>query len=139
GLAAMSRPEVSYSLTELPAGMTHDYAAAAAPVPWLGGDVGFAFTHLAQPGLDLVTSGNQNVGTFAPHSEAYALSYAHRFKLEDLLPDSSSNLSLDREWRLPGADRPLVEDAPPSGGVVDAGLALKAVDENLGTRSASTF
>jgi hypothetical protein len=108
GMAGMTGPEATYSLSQLPAGLTHNYAAVAAPVARLGGDLGFAFTSLLQPGLDLVTASDQNVGTFSPHSEAYALAYARRFSLG-------------------GA------------GVLDAGLAAKLVEENLGTRSAGTF
>lgn len=115
GLAALKSPEAGYSLTQLPAGISHNYAAAAAPSALLKGDIGVAFTSLTQPGLDLVTASNQTVGSFAPHSEAYALSYAHRFALG-------------------GA-----ASAPPVAGTLDAGLAIKYIDENLGTRAASTF
>lgn len=140
GLATLTGPEVSYSLTQLPAGMTHDYAAAAVPVPWLLGDVGFAFTHLAQPGLDLVTASNQTVGSFAPHSESYAFAYAHRFELGDSDLSVEERDPVDREWKLVGADQPLAEETSRwMSGVVDIGLSAKAVDENLGTRSASTF
>ena len=136
GLAAMTSPEASYSITELPASITHNYAAVGAPVPWLSGDLGFAFTSLTQPALDLVTASNQNVGSFAPHSESYALAYAHRFNL-----DASSDLPLDREWNVPGGERPLEDagDRPLVHGTLDAGVSAKYVEENLGTRSASTF
>jgi hypothetical protein len=141
GLAAMTGPEATYSLTQLPAGITHDYAAVAAPVSWLHGDLGFAFTELAQPSLDLVTASNQNVGTFSPHSEAYALSYAHRFNLEGSREEAP--IRMDREWNMPGAERPLDEpessSMPSITGILDAGLAVKLIDESLGTRSASTF
>jgi hypothetical protein len=140
GLATLTGAEAAYSLTQLPAGITHDYAAVAVPVPWLKGDLGFAFTHLAQPGLDLVTASNQTVGTFAPHSEAYALAYAHRFKLDGSDWNLDRDDKLDREWRLSGGEQPLAEEAPKwLSGAVDVGLAVKAIDENLGTRSASTF
>jgi len=137
GLAAMSSPEATYSITQLPASITHNYAAVGAPVPWLNGDLGFAFTSLTQPSLDLVTASNQTVGSFAPHSEAYALAYAHRFNLND----SSDTLPLDREWNIPGGERPLTEtgDRPLVTGTLDAGLSAKYIEENLGTRSASTF
>lgn len=140
GLATLKGPEADYSLTQLPAGITHNYAAAAAPSSLLNGDVGVAFTSLTQPALDLVTASNQTVGAFAPHSEAYALSYAHRFNLG--ADASSQSPQLDRQWLLPGAERPLGDDAtsaPPIAGILDAGLAVKYIDENLGTRAASTF
>jgi hypothetical protein len=142
GLAATSAPEATYSLTQLPASLTHSYAAVSAPVSWLAGDVGFAFTELSQPSLDLVTASNQTVGSFSPHSEAYSLAYAHRFRLDG---SSEAPLRLDREWSLPGAERPMNDDAssgmslPSITGTLDAGLAVKLVDENLGTRSASAF
>ncbi|NNN04526.1 MAG: hypothetical protein HKL90_01360 [Elusimicrobia bacterium] len=141
GLAAMKAPEADYSITQLPAGITHNYAAAAAPSSLLDGDIGVAFTSLTQPGLDLVTASNQTVGSFAPHSEAYALSYAHRFVLGGA-GASSDSPNLDREWILPGAERPLGDDAgsgPLVAGILDAGIAVKYIDENLGTRAASTF
>ncbi len=140
GMAAMKSPEADYSLTQLPAGIMHNYAAAAAPSSFLHGDVGVAFTSLTQPGMDLVTASNQTVGAFAPHSEAYALSYAHRFTLGG--GDSSiGDSAMEREWMLPGADRPLDEDsasASPIAGTLDAGLSVKYIDENLGTRAAGT-
>ncbi len=140
GMAAMKSPEAAYSLTQLPAGIMHNFAAAAAPSEFLHGDIGVAFTSLTQPGQDLVTASNQTVGSFAPHSEAYALSYAHRFTLGG--EDSSLGRSaMDREWLMPGADKPLGDDAQPSApiaGTLDAGLAVKYIDENLGTRAAGT-
>jgi hypothetical protein len=143
GLAALTGPEATYSLTQLPGGIMHDYAAAGAPLPWLGGDVGVAFTELSQPGLDLVTASNQTVGSFAPHSDALALAYARRFDF-DGNEGQGKPLDLSREWSQLGADKPLADDAPDSpftsfAGRLDVGLSIKYIDENLGTRAAGTY
>lgn len=137
GLAWMSRPQVSYARSELPAGLHGDFLAVGAPSRLLRGTVAFAVTRFSQENLDLVNNANQNVGTFAPHSEAYALAYGHRFSDDDPLTRTHDYFS--EGWNILDAHRPVDQEREPWTGVIAAGLSLKVVSENLGTRSAAAF
>ena len=137
GLAQMTRPEIVYTRSELPAGLHHDFVAAGAPIRVLQGALAFAFTRLSQESLDLVNASNQNLGSFSPHSEVYALAYGHKF------PEYDSTASYrgyyGNAWDLPALDRPFMEDPEPWTGEISAGLSLKAIQDDLGTRKASAF
>jgi hypothetical protein len=136
GLTRMSRPEVSYTRSEMPAGLHMDFGAVAAPVSLLRGTLAFAFTSLSQDSLDLVNASNQTVGNFAPHSEVYALAYGHQFSGND--PADTTRDYFGANWNLPNVDRPLDYGREPWTGEICAGLSLKVISENLGTRQAAT-
>ncbi len=118
GLAVMESPEVVYSRSELGTGLHEDFAAAAAPARWLRGTVALAVTRLSQDGMTLVdnqnNADNAHPGSFAPYSAVYALAYGARLSGEE-----SGRLARDP--------------------VLSAGLAVKLIKEDLGTRQASAF
>ena len=122
GLSAMTSPEAAYARTELPAGLHHDFLAAGFPSQFLHGTLAVGVTRLSQDSLALVNASNQSQGSFSPHSEVYALAYGARFGDSDA-----------RGGRLSGGD------AGPWIGDIAAGVSLKLIEENLGTRSASAF
>jgi hypothetical protein len=137
GLALMTRPEAVYALTELPAGISHDYFAYAAPSERLRGTVAFAATLLTQDSLALVNASNQSQGSFSPHSEVYALSYGHSFGANDVVTKSRDYFR--ENWNVPRADRPYEQDPEPWTGEIAAGASVKLINESLGTRSASAW
>lgn len=137
GLARMKRPEATYSRTELPAGLHHDFLAVGVPSRLLRGTLGFAVTRLSQDSLALVNAENQTQGTFSPHSEVYALAYGHSFAANDVITDARDYFRED--WNIPHADHPYEDFSEPWTGEISAGVSLKVINENLGTRSASAF
>jgi len=137
GLASMTRPEISYSRSELPAGIHHDFLAYAAPSRLLHGTVALAVTRLSQDKLALVDAANQTQGSFAPHSEVYAFAYGHAFADND--PMTGARDYFRENWNLPRVDRPYDEEPEPWTGEIAAGVSFKAISENLGTRKASSF
>ena len=136
GLARMSRPEVCYTRSEMPAGLHGDFGAVAAPVPLLRGVVAFAVTRLSQESLDLVNASNQTLGSFSPHSEVYAFAYGHQFSGND--PADVARDYFGDNWNVPYVDRPLGYEREPWTGEISAGLSLKVISEDLGTRQATT-
>ena len=137
GLARMSRIEAQYTRTELPAGVHHDFIAAAVPSPLLLGTIAVAVTRLSQDSLDLVDASNQTLGAFRPTSEVFALAYAHQFSAND--PGQESREYFKETWNLPHVDHPDVGDDEPWTGEIAAGLSMKAVHESLGTREGTSF
>ena len=137
GLSRMSRPEAVYARTELPAGLHHDFLAVGLPSELLGGTFALGVTRLSQESLALVDASNQARGSFAPHSEAYALAYGRAFGSNDSV--SRSREYFRENWNVPRADHPYEDDKEPWTGEVAVGLSLKMIQENLGTRSASAF
>lgn len=137
GLGRMSRPEIAYSRSELPAGLHHDFLAFAAPSQLLHGTVALAVNRLSQDKLALVDASNQAQGSFAPHSEVFALAYGHAFADND--PMTGARDYFRENWNLPRVDRPYDEEPEPWTGEIAAGASIKAISENLGTRKASSF
>lgn len=137
GLSRMARPEATYARTELPAGLHHDFFAVGYPSQVLHGTLAFAVTHLSQDSLALVNAANQTQGSFAPHSEVYALGYGHSFGSNDL--QTSSRDYFRENWNVPRADRPYEDEKEPWTGEIAAGASIKVIEEDLGTRSASAF
>lgn len=137
GLGRMTRSEATYSRTELPAGVHHDFLALGVPSSLLGGTIAVGVTRLSQDKLALVNASNQNQGTFAPHSEVYALSYGRDFTRNEAAETSRDYLR--GNWNIPHADKPFNDDPEPWTGEIAFGFSAKAVHESLGTRSASAF
>lgn len=137
GLALMRRPEALYSRGELPAGTHHDFLSVAVPARWLGGTAAFAVTRLSGDSLALVNASNQTVGSFSPHSEAYAFAYGHDFSDNSLTEQSRDYFR--ESWNLPRVERPYDDQKEPWTGDICAGVSIKGISETLGTRSASSF
>jgi hypothetical protein len=137
GLSRMTHTEATYSRTELPAGLSHDFFAIGMPSEFLQGTVAFALTRLSQGSLALVNASNQSQGSFSPHSEVYALAYGRSFGANDIA--STSRDYFRENWNIPRADRPYENETEPWTGEIAAGASMKLISENLGTRSASAF
>jgi hypothetical protein len=137
GLSRMTRPEATYARTELPAGLHHDFFAVGVPIQFLQGTLAFALTRLSQDPLALVNASNQAQGSFSPHSEVYALAYGHAFDANDIVTTSRDYFR--ENWNIPRADRPYEDEVEPWTGEIAAGASIKIINENLGTRSASSF
>ena len=135
GLSRMKRPEAAYARTELPAGLHHDFFAVGVPSELLSGTFALGVTRLSQDSLALVNASNQVQGSFSPHSEVYALGYGHAFAANDIA--STSRDYFRDNWNIPRADRPFENEEDPWTGEIAAGVSLKLIEENLGTRSAS--
>ncbi|MBI5239815.1 MAG: hypothetical protein HY926_05030 [Elusimicrobia bacterium] len=135
GLARLARPEAAYSRTELPVGMHQDYGAVAVPVRLLRGTLAFAMTRFSQDGIDMVDANNRARGSFAPHSEVYALAYGHQFAGGDPVEDSRDFFG--ETWNVPNMARPLGYENEPWTGEISAGLSFKMIDESLGPRHAA--
>ncbi|MDE2490087.1 MAG: hypothetical protein KGM24_04520 [Elusimicrobia bacterium] len=134
GLAWLKGGGARYARSELPAGVHHDFAAVALPAAWAHGGFAFSLTRLSQDSLALVDASNTTEGSFSPHSEAYALSYGARISGE-------SPRAVDRDyfrggWEVPSVDRPYLDELEPWTGQISVGATIKAVHEDLGTRSA---
>lgn len=127
GIALAETFEASYSRSELPAGVHHDYAAVALPWRLARGGVGFSFTRLSEEPLDRMDANNQKNGSFAPHAEAYALTYGIHF-----------NEAVDHRGR-PLHRRTSVREQQDWDWTCAAGLSIKAIQQDLGTRRASAF
>jgi len=137
GLSRMTRPEATYARTELPAGLHHDFFAVGVPSTMLAGTVALGVTRLSQDSLALVNAANQTQGSFSPHSEVFSLGYGHAFAANDI--QSTSRDYFRDNWNIPRADRPYENEQEPWTGEISAGAAVKVIEENLGTRSASAF
>lgn len=137
GLSRMTRPEAVYSRSEMPAGLHQDFVAVGLPSRFLRGTVAFAVTRFSQESLDRVDSLNRNVGSFSPHSEVYSLGYGHRFSSVD--PTGRLRDYFGDHWNAPNVQQPLSEEREPWTGEVAAGLALKVISDDLGTRRAAAF
>jgi hypothetical protein len=133
----MQRPELLYARSELPAGVHHDFAAFGAPVSALHGVLALSLIRLSQDKLAMVDAANQEQGSFAPHSEVYALSYGVQFADNDPLVGARDYFR--ENWNLPRVDRPYDEERDPWTGEIAAGVTLKSVNETLGARKASAF
>ncbi len=137
GLSRMRRPEMTYSRSQLPDSVSHDFAAASVPVRWLRGTLGVGLTRLAQGSIARTDNLGRSRGDFAPHSEAFSIGYSHSFI-------SADHATLAREyfretWNLPGSMRPLKDEEEPWTGAIALGFAFKGVSETLGDRRSSTF
>lgn len=137
GVAHVRSLELGYTRAELPGGLHHDFVAVAAPAALIGGGVAVSFTRLSQESLDRVDASNHALGRFSPHSEAIALSYGREFLTDD--PDGINEKYFGNNWSVPNAIHPLFEEREPWTGQVALGATAKFVNEDLGTRSASTF
>ncbi|MBI4349012.1 MAG: hypothetical protein HY553_19395 [Elusimicrobia bacterium] len=137
GVAHTPRLALGYTRAELPGGLHNDFIAVAAPTAFLGGVTAAALTRFSQEKLDRVDATNRDLGQFAPHSEAIAVSYAREF-LSDDSAGGHANL-LSAAWRPANFSAPVVGDDEPWTGRVAFGATAKMVREDLGTRSASTF
>lgn len=135
GLAALSRPELSYTRSEFLSFFHHDFLAYAHPVKALKGTLAASFTRLSQESLPLVTNANVTVGRFNPHSHAVALAYARRFSLED--PEASERAYFREAWNVPGTYRPFRHRQEPWTGTLLLGLSVKGITETLYDRTAS--
>lgn len=136
GLARTNRPEVGYSRTELPVGLHLDYGAVVVPVRLLRGTLAFAMTRFSQDSLDMVDAANRARGSFAPHSEVYALAYGHQFAGGDPVEDARDFFG--DSWNVPNMARPLGYEQEPWTGEISAGISVKMIDESLGSRTAAT-
>ncbi len=139
GLAVMTRPELAYSRSELGVGLHEDFVAVAVPAQMLHGTVALAVTRLSQDNMPLMdyNGNNTGLGSFSPHSEAYALAYGAR-----LAGEAVKRPSLDAfrdDWGAPVTVRSLAEAEAAPAGVLAVGASVKLIEENLGTRQASAF
>ena len=139
GLARMTRPEATYARTELPAGLSHDFFAFGAPSQLLGGTLALGVTRLSQESLALVNASNQTQGSFSPHSEVYALAYGHSFGANADVSAPASRDYFGGDSSLPSTEHLNEDYQEASNGELSAGLSLKLINDNLGTRSASAF
>ncbi|OGS37607.1 MAG: hypothetical protein A2506_13590 [Elusimicrobia bacterium RIFOXYD12_FULL_66_9] len=135
GLAHSKRLEFSYARAELPAGLHHDFGAISAPVPLLHGTFAFAFTRLSGDKLAMTDASNRQRGTFAPHSEVFSFAYGRELADDDSFGDARDYFR--ENWNVPRADRPFIDEREPWTGRIAGGLAIKVLQENLGTRKAS--
>ncbi|MBI3505128.1 MAG: hypothetical protein HY059_09820 [Proteobacteria bacterium] len=135
GLASLHRPDVSYSRQEFLEYFHHDFVAYAMPVSFLRGAVGASFTHLTQNSLPLVTNANATIGRFAPHSEAFSLSYAHAFSGEF----ENNRERYSGAWYLVGGRRPLEPEPEMWTGPFTLGATIKALTESYYDKSSSAF
>jgi hypothetical protein len=137
GLAQLRRPEFTYTRSEFATYFHHDFAAYARPA--LGGAVGFAYTRLSQDALPVVTNANQQLGTFAPHSDAVAVGYAYAFDLAGDGLGRVENDVLDQRWSVPGVYRPLGHERDLWTGSLLIGGSVKYISESIYDASASAF
>jgi hypothetical protein len=121
----------------LPAGLHHDFFAVGVPSSLLAGTFALGVTRLSQDSLPLVNASNQAQGSFSPHSEVFSLGYGHAFAANDI--ESTSRDYFRENWNVPRADRPYENEQEPWTGEISAGAAIKVINENLGTRSATAF
>lgn len=130
GLAALKRAELSYTRTELLAGLHHDFAAYAIPVSALKGTLAASFTHFSQNSLPILTNANINLGKFSPYSDAFALAYAHQFEIGER--HSARNREYFKEkWNIPGVNRPFTEENEPWTGTLMTGISMKVINETI--------
>jgi hypothetical protein len=92
--------------------------------------------------MDLVDNQNNmdqpgGLGTFSPHSEVYALAYSHKFSEQN--PSENARDYFGDGWNIPNVERPLQYEREPWTGEACAGLSMKVIQENLGTRQASAL
>lgn len=137
GVAHARRIELGYTRSELAAGLHHDHVAVAAPVPRLGGGLAASFTRLSQDSIAQVDATNRSRGSFSPHSSALAVTYAREFLNDE--HEAVNEKYFGDSWNVPHAIHPIYEENEPWTGQIAVGATLKFVNENLGTRSASTI
>jgi len=107
------------------------------PSSLFAGTFALGVTRLSQDSLALVNASNQTQGSFSPHSEVFSLGYGHAFAANDI--ETTSRDYFRDNWNVPRADRPYENEREPWTGEIAAGAAVKVIEENLGTRSASAF
>lgn len=129
-LARVGRLETTYSHAEMLGLLRLEHAALALPLRRFGGALGLAFTAFHQEHLPLVTNTNQNIGSFAPHGEAFALAYARNIFTGDDHPLRDRGYFQDL-YRRPGAWEPLDHEPEPWTGSASVGAALKFVSETI--------
>jgi len=137
GIVQSEGYEASYSHIEMARFFHHDHAAVLFPVGWIGGKAGVSATLFYQDSIALVSNSNQEVGSFAPHSEAFTFGYARALEIGE---DYSAR---DREfyqqnWHHPQAYRPLDRGREPWTGSLLVGGAVKAVRQSLHDESATS-
>lgn len=137
GLAQVRDLQVSYSRQEFATYFHHDFAAAAYPSKLLRGTVGASYTRLSQENLPVVTSANQTIGSFSPHSDAVSLAYAHSFDSSD--PERADREYFSDSWSVPGAYHPLAHEREIWSGSLMVGFAIKGVYESIYDQNASAF
>lgn len=130
GLAALKRPEFSYTRTELLSGLHHDFAAYALPISKLSGTLGVSFTHFSQNSLPILTNANINLGKFSPYSDAFALAYAHQFEIGER-PARRDREYFKEKWNIPGVNRPFTADNEAWTGTLMTGISMKVINETL--------
>ncbi|MBI3552786.1 MAG: hypothetical protein HY077_09725 [Elusimicrobia bacterium] len=135
GLAQARRPEVSYTRTELYGVIHHDFMAYAHPVALVRGTLAVSYTRLSQEALPVVTNANLEFSRFTPHSDAFAIGYAHSFDLEGSYEGDRDYFH--QAWETPGAQRPFRQQREAWAGTFMVGFALKGISEHLYDRSAN--
>lgn len=136
GLAALQRPEFSYTRTQYLRLMTHDYYALAVPTRWAGGNLGFAATIFQEDTLPVVDRTGTNTGAFRPHSEVVALGWARAV-------DAGGELSNLRDdvttWDMPGTVLPRETFHDPWKAGVAFGMTGKVIYQRYFTTRATAF
>ncbi len=138
GMVQSRRPEASYSHVEMLEFFHHEHAAYVHPIGNSRNAVGFSATFFYQDSINRVSNANQPLGSFKPHSEAFAFGFAHAFGGGDTLADSGSLYDFE--------DRPIYEVNRRGdkgrhfrAGNVMFGAAGKYVSETLNTRKATAL
>lgn len=134
-LARTDRLDLSYSHAEMLGLLRFEHVALAGPVRRLGGSYGFAFTMFHQDSIPLVTNTNQNIGSFAPHSEAFSFAYARNIFTGEDHPMRDRGYFQDL-YRRPGAWEPLDHEPEPWTGSASVGAAVKFLSETIHDESA---
>lgn len=129
-LALTSRPEMTYSHAEMYGLLRHEHAAVAWPLRRLGGTLGAAMTFFHQEKMPLVTNTNQNIGSFAPHGESFALAYGRSIFTGDDHPALDRGYFQDL-YRRAGAYEPLDHEPEPWTGSAAVGVSAKFVSETI--------
>lgn len=137
GLAQARQSQVSYTRSEFQGFFHHDFLAFSRPIGILHGTLAGSYTRLSQETLPAVTNANIQVGEFNPHSDAFALAYAHAFEMED--QETDDRAIFRGTWSLLGNNRPFRRDNEPWTGSVMAGLAVKVIRETYYNRSATAL
>ncbi|TBR22622.1 hypothetical protein EPO15_07685, partial [bacterium] len=129
-MAGAASLDTAYSHSEMLGLLRLEHAAFARPVRRLGGALGMSFTFFHQEPMALVTNTNQNVGSFAPHGQSFALAYARNIFTGDDHPMRDRGYFQDL-YRRPGAWEPLDHEPEPWTGSAAVGAAVKFVSETI--------